>query len=76
MAWVMARMWFSLKLDSKEEPRWPEVPKLTRWAATAGSGLSGVVGRHQPRYVHQHIRRGRLAGSMLVCHGLYDNRLG
>ena len=40
MAWVMARMWASLKAVSSEEPRCPEVPKATRWAATAGSGRS------------------------------------
>ena len=38
MAWVMAAMWSSLKAVSKALPRWPEVPKATRWAGTAGSG--------------------------------------
>ncbi|MNC29527.1 hypothetical protein D3C75_777750 [compost metagenome] len=38
MAWVMARTWYSLKLNSSEVPRCPEVPKATRWAATAASG--------------------------------------
>ena len=28
----------SLKERSKEEPRWPEVPKVTRCSATRGSG--------------------------------------
>ena len=40
MAWVMAAMWSSLKAVLKEEPRWPEVPKETRWAGMAGSGWS------------------------------------
>src|SRR5690348_303051 len=39
MASVVARIWSSLKLVSKAEPRWPEVPKLTRWAGMAGSGF-------------------------------------
>ena len=30
IAWVVARMWSSLKLDFSEEPRCPEVPKATR----------------------------------------------
>ena len=28
----------SLKDESKALPRWPEVPKATRWAGMAGSG--------------------------------------
>ncbi len=40
IACVMARMCHSLKARSNEEPRCPEVPKLTRSAATAGSGRS------------------------------------
>jgi hypothetical protein len=39
IAWAMARMWDSLKAVSKAEPRWPEVPKATRWVGMAGSGL-------------------------------------
>ena len=38
IAAVIATMWASLKAVSKEEPRWPEVPKTTFWAGTAGSG--------------------------------------
>ena len=38
MAWQMARMWSSVKVPSREEPRWPEVPKATRCAASPGSG--------------------------------------
>jgi hypothetical protein len=34
-----ARMWFSLKELWSAEPRWPEVPKATRWAGMDGSGL-------------------------------------
>ena len=29
MAWVVARMWASLKLSRRADPRWPLVPKLT-----------------------------------------------
>ena len=29
IAWVMARIWFSLKAELKAEPRCPDVPKLT-----------------------------------------------
>ena len=28
-AWVVARIWVSLKLSLNDEPRWPEVPKET-----------------------------------------------
>ena len=35
-------MWFSLKLPSNEQPRWPEVPKATRCAGTDGSGFTAV----------------------------------
>ena len=38
IAWVIARMWSSLKAASSEEPRCPEVPNTTRCAATDGSG--------------------------------------
>ena len=37
-AWLTARMWASLKDPFREEPRWPEVPKETRWAGSSGSG--------------------------------------
>jgi hypothetical protein len=40
IAWVMARMCHSLNERSKDEPRWPEVPKATRCVATPGSGRS------------------------------------
>jgi hypothetical protein len=38
-AWVTARMWSSLKLASKDEPLWPEVPKAMAQAGSSGSGL-------------------------------------
>ena len=38
MAWVIARRWASVKLPSRGVPRWPLVPKLTRWPGSAGSG--------------------------------------
>jgi len=38
MAWVVATMWASLKAASREEPRWPEVPKATFWAGSSTSG--------------------------------------
>ena len=37
-AWVMARTCASLNDPRSDEPRWPLVPKLTRCAASAGSG--------------------------------------
>ena len=38
IAWVIASTCASLKVLSKDDPRCPEVPKATRWAATWGSG--------------------------------------
>jgi hypothetical protein len=38
IAWLMARMWASLKAPSRLEPRWPEVPNVTRWSARETSG--------------------------------------
>ncbi len=38
IASVVARMWASLKAPRNAEPRWPEVPKATRWAGSDGSG--------------------------------------
>ncbi len=38
-AWLVARMWSSLKLPRSEEPRWPEVPKATRCPGSCGSGF-------------------------------------
>src|SRR4029077_2775503 len=38
IAWLMASTCHSLKVRCNEEPRWPEVPKTTRCAATEGSG--------------------------------------
>jgi hypothetical protein len=40
MACAMARMCPSLNARSNDDPRCPDVPKLTRSAATAGSGRS------------------------------------
>jgi len=37
-AWVTARMCSSLKLRRREEPLWPEVPKLTACVGSMGSG--------------------------------------
>ena len=39
IAWVVARMWFSLKAVFSELPRWPDVPKTTFWVLTDTSGL-------------------------------------
>ena len=39
IAWLVARMWSSLKLPLSEEPRWPEVPKATRCPGSEGSGF-------------------------------------
>ena len=49
MAWVMAAMWSSLKEAAKALPRWPEVPKATRWAGTGGVGVERVVGGDEAR---------------------------
>jgi len=38
IAWLIARIWFSLKLLFSEDPLCPEVPKLTCCAASWGSG--------------------------------------
>ena len=37
-ACVIARMCASLKLRASALPRWPLVPKATRWAGTVTSG--------------------------------------
>ena len=39
IAWLMARMWSSLKLFFRGDPRCPEVPKSTRWPGSETSGL-------------------------------------
>ncbi len=39
-AWLTASTWASLNAPSRERPRWPEVPKLTRWPGSSGSGSS------------------------------------
>ena len=38
-AWQIARICASLNVPSKADPRWPEVPKATRCAGFAGSGV-------------------------------------
>jgi len=38
IAWLIARMWRSLKLPFNAEPRWPEVPKTTRCPGSEASG--------------------------------------
>ena len=38
IAWVIARMCCSLKLVLSDEPRWPDVPKATRWSGSETSG--------------------------------------
>src|SRR5215467_4761580 len=40
IAWVVAAMWSSLNVAVNAEPRWPEVPNDTRWAASSGSGCT------------------------------------
>ncbi len=40
IAWVVARMCHSLNAVRRLEPRWPDVPKLTRWSISPGSGWS------------------------------------
>ena len=39
MAWVMARMWASVKVPLSGVPRWPLVPKITRCVGSSKSGL-------------------------------------
>ena len=39
-ACVIASTCASLNEQASEDPRWPLVPKLTRWLGSAGSGLS------------------------------------
>ena len=38
IAWLVAAMWSSLNVVCSDEPRCPEVPKLTRCSATETSG--------------------------------------
>ena len=59
-------MWSSLKLAAKELPRWPEVPKLTRWAGIAGVGVEGVVSGEEAGDVDEGVWFGEVAG--LVGH--------
>ena len=40
IAWVVARMWNSLNEVRRLDPRCPDVPKLTRWSMSSGSGCS------------------------------------
>src|ERR1017187_2033874 len=39
IAWAMARMYASLKLPLMALPRWPLVPKATRWLGSLTSGV-------------------------------------
>src|SRR5262245_4403878 len=45
IAWTIAAMCASLKEPRSEEPRWPLVPKLTRWAGSPISGLRSWYSR-------------------------------
>lgn len=45
IAWVIARMWSSLKEPRSAEPRWPLVPKATRWVGSPGSGCRSWYSR-------------------------------
>ena len=40
IAWVVARMWSSLNVAVKADPRCPDVPKDTRCATSPGSGCT------------------------------------
>ena len=40
IASVVAAMCASLNAPLSDEPRWPDVPKATRWAGSDGSGAS------------------------------------
>jgi len=40
IAWLMASTCGALKLRSSDDPRWLEVPNITRCRASAGSGAS------------------------------------
>ena len=63
IAWATARMWASLKLRRRAEPRWPEVPKATRWAGSRGSGCSGrVAPRRRSGTSTRTVAGGGLAG--------------
>ena len=39
IACVIARMWASVNVPSRDVPRWPLVPKLTSWPGSPTSGL-------------------------------------
>jgi hypothetical protein len=57
----------SLKLDERDDPRWPLVPNATRCAGTPGVGHAVVVGVDQLVDVDQVGGFGGLSGS--VVHG-------
>ena len=46
-----------------DDPRWPEVPKATRWVGSDGSGFRREIGRHQLRHVDKGGGIDRFAGS-------------
>ena len=61
-------MCHSLNAPSKEDPRWPEVPKTTRCLRIARIGPHLVVGRDELRNIHQDRRIGRLSGGRIDVH--------
>ena len=68
IAWLVARMWSSLKLPRSDEPRWPEVPKATRCAGSEGSGFDRVVRGDEARDVDEEGAGGGLAGELVQGH--------
>ena len=51
-------------------PRWPEVPKATRWRRLGRIGVQSVIRGHQPDDIDQ-VGLGRpLSGPIIYLHGL------
>ncbi len=57
IACVIARIWFSLKLPEREDPRCPLVPNLTSWLGSDRVRLAIEVLAFQAREVYQQLLR-------------------
>ncbi len=49
MAWVVARMWASVKVPSSGEPRWPLVPKALETGRSYRLAWDAAAARLLPR---------------------------
>src|SRR5215471_7158341 len=75
MAWVMARIWASVKVPENGDPLWPLVPNLTIWL---GSNRSGRRSKYSRSSLAESISipfgaglpaSGEIAGAMLALGG-------